>query len=190
MLILTLDEQKARRPTGSQPTTRRPNYGEYGGVPFAQGLGAAGAQFLEQTPWANPQHPSNAHLLHRQPPPQQHEIPKSVPNVSTTPKRQSNQTNPFSPSTISNSSNHGQIFPPSNGNGSAKNHKNLTRQVSTSPEVTRAASLLEQTSARSHKVAAAAAAAAAVAAAPGESPVKRENMHPVGGGGGGGSGGP
>ncbi|KAK7757735.1 Transcriptional regulatory protein [Diatrype stigma] len=172
---------RTRRPA-SQPAVRRSNYGEYGGLPFGQGLGPAGAQFLEQTPWANPNHPSNAHLLQRQQP-AHNEIPKSVPNNTVTPKRQaqSHQPNPFSSGTISNSSSHGHPFQSSNSNGNTKSHKHIPRPESTSPEVTRAASLLEQTSARSIKAAAVAAAAAAVTEAPRDSPVKRENMQPIGG---------
>ncbi|RYP79029.1 hypothetical protein DL771_000007 [Monosporascus sp. 5C6A] len=169
--VLTDDGQRGRRPA-SQPSLRRPNYGEYGGTPFGQGLGPAGAQFLEQTPWANPNHPSNAHLLQR-PQPAQGDLPQPAPVASST-SRRSHLPNPFSSSTISNSSNNGPTFQPSNGNGSAKNLKSIPRQAPTSPEVTRAASLLEQTSARSLK------AAAAAAAASGHSPVRHENVHPVG----------
>ncbi|RYP64560.1 hypothetical protein DL770_009169 [Monosporascus sp. CRB-9-2] len=172
--MLTDDEQRGRRPA-SHPSLRRANYGEYGGTPFGQGLGPAGAQFLEQTPWANPNHPSNAHLLQR-PQPVQSDLPQSAPGASSTPRRRSHQPNPFSSGTMSNSSNNGPTFQPSNGNSNAKNLKSIPRQAPTSPEVTRAASLLEQTSARSLK-----AAAAAAAAASGDSPVRHENMHPVGG---------
>ncbi|RYP85991.1 hypothetical protein DL769_000854 [Monosporascus sp. CRB-8-3] len=174
--MLTDDEQRGRRPA-SQPSVRRPNYGEYGGMPFGQGLGPAGAKFLEQTPWANPNHPSNAHLLQR-PQPVQSDLPQSAPGASSTSRRRSHQPNPFSSSTISNSSTNGPACQPSNGSSNAKNLKSIPRQASTSPEVTRAASLLEQTSARSLK---AAAAAAAAAAASGDSPVRHENLHPVGG---------
>ncbi|RYP49959.1 hypothetical protein DL768_004394 [Monosporascus sp. mg162] len=165
---------RGRRPA-SHPSLRRPNYGEYGGTPFGQGIGPAGAQFLEQTPWANPNHPSNAHLLPR-PQPVQSDLPQSAPGASSTSRRRSHQPNPFSSSTMSNSSNNGPTFQPSNGNGNVKNLKSIPRQAPTSPEVTRAASVLEQTSARSLK-----AAAAAAAAASGDSPVRHENMHPVGG---------
>lgn len=40
----------------------RPEYAS--GLSFGQSLGAAGEQFIEQTPWANPNHPS--HHIHRQ----------------------------------------------------------------------------------------------------------------------------
>ncbi|KAK4238018.1 Sds3-like-domain-containing protein [Achaetomium macrosporum] len=40
----------------------RPDYTS--SLAFGQGLGAAGEQFIEQTPWANPNHPS--HQVHRQ----------------------------------------------------------------------------------------------------------------------------
>ncbi|RYP16797.1 hypothetical protein DL765_004910 [Monosporascus sp. GIB2] len=165
---------RGRRPA-SQPSLRRPNYGEYGGTPFGQGLGPAGAQFLEQTPWANPNHPSNAHLLQR-PQPVQSDLPQSASGAPTTSRRRSHQPNPFSSSTISNSSNSAPTLQPSNGGNNVKNLKSIPRQASASPGVTRAAGLLEQTSTRSLK----AAAAAAAAAASGDSPVRHENMHPVG----------
>lgn len=37
----------------------QPALNEYGAVPFGRHLGPAGEQFLEQTPWANPKHPSH-----------------------------------------------------------------------------------------------------------------------------------
>ncbi|KAJ2998096.1 hypothetical protein NUW58_g432 [Xylaria curta] len=113
----------------------RPLYADYGGVPLGEALGPAGEQFLEQTPWANPNHPSNAHLLQRQ-----HaghhdaHVLNALSGASAEPKRPSNQPNPFAISSDS------QPF-----NGHAKPAKNIPRQPTTSPEVTRAASLLEQT---------------------------------------------
>lgn len=37
----------------------QPALNDYGSVPFGRNLGPAGEQFLEQTPWANPKHPSH-----------------------------------------------------------------------------------------------------------------------------------
>lgn len=54
-----------------------------------QGLGAAGEQFIEQTPWANPNHPS-----HRVQQPQAHRDNTYQPafaGPSSAPKRHSNQ---------------------------------------------------------------------------------------------------
>ncbi|KAI0206416.1 hypothetical protein F4808DRAFT_455176 [Astrocystis sublimbata] len=114
----------------------RPMYADYGGVPLGEALGPAGAEFLEQTPWANPNHPSNAHLLQRQHS-NHHEAhlnAVSGASASAEPRRPSNQPNPFAISSDS------QPF-----NGHAKPSKGVPRQLTTSPEVTRAASLLEQT---------------------------------------------
>ncbi|KAI1342431.1 Sds3-like-domain-containing protein [Xylariaceae sp. FL0016] len=133
------------------PTPRhslpRPNFAEYGGVPFAEAIGPAGEQFLEQTPWANPNHPSNSHLLQRQHS-SQHEsnAPSALSATSAAPRRHSHQPNPFAISSGTQ---------PHNGN--AKTSKSIPRQLTNSPEVTRAASLLEQTKARSFKAAAEAA---------------------------------
>ncbi|KAI0428106.1 hypothetical protein F5Y09DRAFT_10802 [Xylaria sp. FL1042] len=120
-------------------TIHRPIYADYGGVPLGEALGPAGAQFLEQTPWANPNHPSNAHLLQRQHANQhtgQHDphALSALSGASAEPRRASNQPNPFAISSDS------QPF-----NGHAKPSKSTPRQPTTSPEVTRAASLLEQT---------------------------------------------
>ncbi|KAI3332183.1 hypothetical protein HD806DRAFT_185365 [Xylariaceae sp. AK1471] len=120
-------------------TLHRPMYADYGGVPLGEALGPAGAEFLEQTPWANPNHPSNAHLLQRQ-----HSghhdshLLSALSGASAEPRRPSNQPNPFAISSDS------QPF-----NGHAKTSKTIPRQPTTSPEVTRAASLLEQTRALS-----------------------------------------
>ncbi|KAI0537976.1 hypothetical protein GGR58DRAFT_321016 [Xylaria digitata] len=116
-------------------TLHRPMYADYGGVPVGEALGPAGAQFLEQTPWANPNHPSNAHLLQRQH--STHHDPhvlSALSGASAEPRRLSNQPNPFAISSDS------QPF-----NGHAKPSKSTPRQPTASPEVTRAASLLEQT---------------------------------------------
>ncbi|KAI0419180.1 hypothetical protein F5X98DRAFT_83277 [Xylaria grammica] len=116
-------------------TLHRPMYADYGGVPLGEALGPAGAQFLEQTPWANPNHPSNAHLLQRQHA-SHHDahVLSALSGASAEPRRLSNQPNPFAISSDS------QPF-----NGHAKPSKSTPRQLTTSPEVTRAASLLEQT---------------------------------------------
>ncbi|TGJ87638.1 hypothetical protein E0Z10_g1105 [Xylaria hypoxylon] len=115
-------------------TLHRPMYADYGGVPLGEALGPAGAQFLEQTPWANPNHPSNAHLLQRQHASHDAHVLSALSGASAEPRRLSNQPNPFAISSDS------QPF-----NGHAKPSKNTPRQPTTSPEVTRAASLLEQT---------------------------------------------
>ncbi|KAK8027208.1 hypothetical protein PG991_004264 [Apiospora marii] len=160
---------RGRPPAPPLQQAQRPAYVDYGSISFGQGLGAAGQQFLEQTAWANPNHPSNAHLLQRQHP--AHHDPRrrsSLPDGSNA-RRHSNQpSHPFSSSTISNSSNH----VPTN---QLMSEKHGTRLPSSSPEVARAASLLEQTSARSRKAAAAAAAAAEQATA-----IKHETVLPVG----------
>ncbi|KAI1870239.1 hypothetical protein JX265_006409 [Neoarthrinium moseri] len=168
------DFEAMMRGRGPAPPTQqapRPVYSDYRGLPFNQGLGAAGEQFIEQTPWANPNHPSNAHLLQRQQSAQEHRKRSPLPEASGS-RRHSHQAHPFSSSTISTTSN----YTPYNGNSTAP--KSVPRQPTNSPEVTRAASLLEQTSARSMK--AAAAAAAAAEAEQGRA-VKREVAPPVGG---------
>ncbi|KAI2466226.1 Sds3-like-domain-containing protein [Annulohypoxylon bovei var. microspora] len=117
----------------------RPSYVDYGGLPFGQSLGPAGEQFIEQTPWANPNHPSNAHLLQRQHSAQQEgHVEGAVSNVPSGSKKNSHQSHPFSNGSTTQSS-----------NGPSKTQKNVSRQLSNSPEVTRAAALLEQTKARS-----------------------------------------
>ncbi|KAI5865162.1 Sds3-like-domain-containing protein [Durotheca rogersii] len=159
-----LDDDLEAMNRSRQPALRqhmpRPNYVDYGGLPFGQSLGPAGEQFIEQTPWANPNHPSNARLLQRQ-----HSAPHEGPPQGALPgtssKRHSHPAHPIP---------NGPTTQPFNGH--VKAPKNAPRQASTSPEVTRAANLLEQTKARSMKAAAAAAAA--------ETAVRRENSHAVG----------
>ncbi|KAJ8132540.1 hypothetical protein O1611_g1089 [Lasiodiplodia mahajangana] len=112
----------------------RPMYADYGGVPVGEALGPAGAEFLEQTAWANPNHPSNAHLLQRQHGSHHDSHLSALSGASAEPRRLSNQPNPFAISSDS------QPF-----NGHAKPSKGIPRQPTASPEVTRAASLLEQT---------------------------------------------
>ncbi|KAI1641545.1 Sds3-like-domain-containing protein [Daldinia loculata] len=142
-----------------QPSLRhqahRPTYVDYGGLPFGQSLGPAGEQFIEQTPWANPNHPSNAHLLQRQPS-AQHETHAhgGILGVSSGSGRH-HQSHPFTNGSTTQSS-----------NGPPRTQRNVPRQPSTSPEVTRAASLLEQTKARSMRAA--------------EAATRHENSQPVG----------
>ncbi|KAI0398596.1 hypothetical protein F5Y17DRAFT_9806 [Xylariaceae sp. FL0594] len=116
----------------------RPMYADYGGIPLGEALGPAGAEFLEQTPWANPHHPSHAHLLHRQHAPHHHEpqhVVGALSGAPAPPRRLTHQTsNPFAISSDS------QPF-----NGHARTSKNAARQATISPEVTRAATLLEHT---------------------------------------------
>lgn len=130
-----IDGNQRNRHHAPRHTLHRPVYTDYGGVPLGEALGPAGAQFLEQTPWANPNHPSNAHLLQRQHA-SQHDphMLSALSGASAEPRRASNQPNPFAISSDS------QPF-----NGHAKPSKSTPRQQTTSPEVTRAASLLEQT---------------------------------------------
>ncbi|KAI1102367.1 Sds3-like-domain-containing protein [Jackrogersella minutella] len=142
-----------------QPAPRhhvhRPSYVDYGGLPFTQSLGPAGEQFIEQTPWANPNHPSNAHLLQRQHS-VQHDAPAqgAIPSAPSGSKRTSHQSHPLPNGSTAQSS-----------NGHPKPQKGAPRQPSTSPEVARAASLLEQTKARSMKAA--------------ETAARNENSQPV-----------
>ncbi|KAI1755300.1 Sds3-like-domain-containing protein [Xylaria castorea] len=130
------DAINSNRHHAPRRTLHRPIYADYGGVPLGEVLGPAGAEFLEQTPWANPNHPSNAHLLQRQHSNHHDAQLSAVSGVSATTesRRPSHQPNPFAISSDS------QPF-----NGHAKPAKNIPRQLTTSPEVTRAASLLEQT---------------------------------------------
>jgi hypothetical protein len=107
MLIQRLTRsQRAKQPNSAQPT----------GLPFQElaALRMAGStsrfkpaeeQFIEQTPWANPQHPSHAHLIQRQTSAQQ--VPRTTsPFAQATPRRHSDQHGPTS-GTFSN--------PPVNG---------------------------------------------------------------------------
>ncbi|KAK6064949.1 transcriptional regulatory protein DEP1 [Seiridium cupressi] len=169
------DFEAMNRGRGSVPQAREPTrsvYSDIRGIPFGQGLGAAAEQFIEQNAWANPHHPSNAHLLQRQHSQQEPRRRSPLPEASGS-RRHSHQPNPFSSSTISSTSNYASY----NGNTATSNH--VPRAPTTSPETTRAASLLEQTSVRSMKAAAAAAAAAAEAEQ--SRAVKREAAPPVGG---------
>ncbi|EAQ93562.1 hypothetical protein CHGG_01797 [Chaetomium globosum CBS 148.51] len=76
------------RQASNQAAPFRPEY-PGGLASFVQGLGAAGEQFIEQTPWANPNHPS-----HRAQQPQAHRDNGFQPTFagpSSAPKRHSNQ---------------------------------------------------------------------------------------------------
>ncbi|KAI1268941.1 hypothetical protein F5Y18DRAFT_172190 [Xylariaceae sp. FL1019] len=131
------NRQPLRQEQEHEQALQRPSFADYGGVPLVDPIGAAGEQFLAQTPWANPHHPSNAHLLQRQ-----HSGQQDSPLLSSTsaaPRRTSHQPNPFS---ISSGS---QPFNDHPFNGHSKSSKHVPRQVSTSPDVKRAASLLQQT---------------------------------------------
>ncbi|KAI1328385.1 hypothetical protein F5Y16DRAFT_160219 [Xylariaceae sp. FL0255] len=135
------DNINRNRQHAPRQTWQRPNFADYGGVPLGEALGPAGEQFLEQTAWANPNHPSNAHLLQRQSSGSQpSHLTGPLSGTSAAPRRTSHQPSPF---TISSD--------PFNGNG--KSSKGVPRQMSTSPEVKRAASLLQQTKAKSTKAA-------------------------------------
>ncbi|KAI1133671.1 hypothetical protein F5Y10DRAFT_283940 [Nemania abortiva] len=146
------DAINSNRHHAPRHTLHRPMYADYGGVPVGEALGPAGAEFLEQTPWANPNHPSNAHLLQRQHGSHHDSHLSALSGASAEPRRVSNQPNPFAISSDS------QPF-----NGHAKPSKGIPRQQTTSPEVTRAASLLEQTRALGRGVVA---------------PSTNENSHP------------
>ncbi|KAH6853480.1 Sds3-like-domain-containing protein [Chaetomium sp. MPI-CAGE-AT-0009] len=84
--------QSIREPMPRHISTQAPPFRpEYPGglASFVQGLGAAGEQFIEQTPWANPNHPS-----HRVQQPQAHRDNSFQPTFagpSSAPKRHSNQ---------------------------------------------------------------------------------------------------
>ncbi|KAI8958714.1 Sds3-like-domain-containing protein [Daldinia sp. FL1419] len=141
------DAINRNRQSSLRHQAHRPAYVDYSGLPFGQSLGPAGEQFIEQTPWANPNHPSNAHLLQRQHPAQHETHPHGgIPGVPLGSRRHSNQSHPFTNGSTAQ-------LP----HGPSRTQKSVPRQPSTSPEVTRAASLLEQTKARSMKAAEAAA---------------------------------
>ncbi|KAK0731297.1 Sds3-like-domain-containing protein [Lasiosphaeris hirsuta] len=60
-----------------------------GGLPFGRILGPAGEQFIEQTPWANPNHPS--HQIQRQHSQHSPQETGALPGTSTGPRRRSHQ---------------------------------------------------------------------------------------------------
>lgn len=63
-----------------------------------QGLGAAGEQFIEQTPWLNPNHPS--HHIQRQQAPRENNLQPAFASSSAAPRRHSGQPGAlFSPNT-------------------------------------------------------------------------------------------
>lgn len=131
-----------------QPRVVRASYADYGGIPFGQGLGPAGEQFLEQTPWANPNHPAHGPPVAQRPHIQ--DVSKAPAATSTpAPKRKAQKAVPMSAGTISNASNHSPVVATTPSQAKPQAAKTAPRSISTSPEVARAASLLEQTSARS-----------------------------------------
>lgn len=128
-----------------QPRIVRPSYTDYGGLPFGQALGPAGEQFLEQTPWANPNHPSHGPPLAQRQQSQNLEGGKQAASITTpASKRNSQKPVPMSAGTISNASNRSPAAATPSQTVS-KPPKSAPRNPSTSPEVARAASLLEQT---------------------------------------------
>jgi hypothetical protein len=87
--------------------TKQPHTIQSAGLPFHElaALRMAGStsrfkpaeeQFIEQTPWANPQHPSHAHLLQRQTSAQQTPRTASPFSQPTQPRRHSDQHGPTS----------------------------------------------------------------------------------------------
>ncbi|KAI0889249.1 Sds3-like-domain-containing protein [Annulohypoxylon maeteangense] len=137
------DAMNRNRQAAPRHHVHRPSYVDYGGLPFGQSLGPAGEQFIEQTPWANPNHPSNAHLLQRQHSGQNEAHTQgAAPNAPSGSKKSSHPSRPFS---------NGSTTQPSSN--PSKTQKGVPRQLSNSPEVTRAATLLEQTKARSMRAA-------------------------------------
>lgn len=73
--------------TSNQLPAFRPEY-PAGLASFVQGLGAAGEQFIEQTPWANPNHPS--HQAQRQQAHRETNLQPTYAGPSSAPRRQSN----------------------------------------------------------------------------------------------------
>ncbi|GAB1310162.1 Transcriptional regulatory protein [Madurella fahalii] len=73
------------RPVANQVSAFRPEFTT--SLAFGQGLGAAGEQFIEQTPWANPNHPSH-HIQRQQAQREAHVYAGS----SSGPRKHSNQT--------------------------------------------------------------------------------------------------
>ncbi|KIM97699.1 hypothetical protein OIDMADRAFT_167767 [Oidiodendron maius Zn] len=101
---------RAKQPHAAQPA----------GLPFQElaALRMAGStsrfkpaeeQFIEQTPWANPQHPSHAHLLQRQTSAQQAPRTSSPFSQTAQPRRHSDQLDPAS-GTFSSSAVNGAAF--------------------------------------------------------------------------------
>ncbi|KAL2263442.1 hypothetical protein VTK26DRAFT_6740 [Humicola hyalothermophila] len=90
--------QSAREPAPPRQATNyqlppafRPEYPAT--MSFKQGLGAAGEQFIEQTPWANPNHPAHNYMHRQQAHREANLQPTYAPGLSTSgPRRHSNQT--------------------------------------------------------------------------------------------------
>jgi len=76
------------RHTTNQLPIFRPDYAA-GLSTFVQGLGAAGEQFIEQTPWANPNHPS--HHIQRQQAHRENNLQPAFGSSSSAPRRHSGQ---------------------------------------------------------------------------------------------------
>ncbi|KAK3300099.1 Sds3-like-domain-containing protein [Chaetomium fimeti] len=84
--------QSIREPMPRQTSNQAPSFRpEYPGglASFVQGLGAAGEQFIEQTPWANPNHPS--HRAQQPQAPRDNSFQPTFAGPSSVPKRHSNQ---------------------------------------------------------------------------------------------------
>ncbi|KAK5657132.1 hypothetical protein OQA88_3660 [Cercophora sp. LCS_1] len=80
---------QAREPRRSSVSQQQAFHSDFAGSPYGGILGPAGKQFIEQTPWANPNHPS--HQIERQN--SQPEVPIPVPfaGSSSGPRRHSQQ---------------------------------------------------------------------------------------------------
>lgn len=52
-------DQRVRPSMPGPPHPAPPRLNDYAAAPFGQNLDPAGEQFIEQTPWANPRHPSH-----------------------------------------------------------------------------------------------------------------------------------
>jgi hypothetical protein len=76
------------RQASNQVPAFRPEY-PGGLASFVQGLGAAGEQFIEQTPWANPNHPS--HRMQQQQAHRENNLQPTFAGPSSAPRRHSNQ---------------------------------------------------------------------------------------------------
>ncbi|KAL2016945.1 hypothetical protein VTK56DRAFT_2821 [Thermocarpiscus australiensis] len=73
--------QSARDPVPRQVTNQLPAFRP----DFTTGLGAAGEQFIEQTPWANPNHPS--HQIYRQQARREANLQPTFASASSAPRR-------------------------------------------------------------------------------------------------------
>lgn len=132
--------QRAKQPHNAQPA----------GLPFQElaALRMAGStsrfkpaeeQFIEQTPWANPQHPSHAHLLQRQTSAQQAPRTTSPFTQDLQTRRHSDQQGPVS-GTFAGPSVSGPTFStqvPSQSTQSSAPFLSDNKQTSLSPVMTR-----------------------------------------------------